>query len=209
VAKAYRWMEYATFAHNLQLVRAARLDTMRAARSALVMGDGDGRFLRSLLAVNPQVHVDAVDSSAIMLRLARERAASLGAGSESRVTWHHADARLWQPRATYDLVVTHFFLDCFSSAEVLDLVRKSSACMAPNAQWVHSDFAIPAHGLMRWPSAAIVNGLYFGFRVLTGLDATRLPDDATAFAQAGLHLQSQELFLGGLMKSEIWGKRDL
>ena len=31
----------------------------------------------------------------------------------SRVCLHHADALLWEPTRVYDLIVTHFFLDCF------------------------------------------------------------------------------------------------
>jgi SAM-dependent methyltransferase len=204
-------MEYATFAHMLQQVRTRRLPAMRTARHALVMGDGDGRFLRALLAANPDVQVDAVDSSASMLRLARRRAASLSSGAETRVEWHHADARLWQPtqwfaRNDYDLVVTHFFLDCFTTEEVMAIATNAVAHMAPGALWIHSDFTLPDRGLMRWLGAAIVRSLYFGFQVLTGLQTNRLPDDLRALTQAGLQLQSQHLFLGGLMKSDLWQK---
>lgn len=223
-------MEYATFAHTLQHVRTARLNEMLAARRALVMGDGDGRFLRALLAANPRVQVDAVDASAAMLALARKRAASLdhsasnftadnSSSDNPRVTWHHADMRGWLPtlavhvpRGTsnsYDLVVTHYFLDCFSSGEVSSIVAKTAAAMAPGAAWIHSDFAVPARGLMRWPSLAIVRGLYLGFGLLTGLETTRLPDDSAAFTAAGLHCESQRLFLGGLMKSELWRMPEL
>lgn len=204
-------MEYATFGYMLQRVRTSRLSAMRTVRRVLVMGDGDGRFLQALLAANPDVRVDAVDSSASMLHLARRRAALLGPFAEARVTWHHADARSWQPpqsssRNSYDLIVTHFFLDCFSSDEALGIAAKTADYMAPGAQWIHSDFAIPDRGLMRWPSTAIVRGLYFGFRVLTGLQTNRLPNDLRALTHAGLQLQSQRLFLGGLMKSELWRK---
>jgi len=61
---------------------------------------------------------------------------------------------------------------------------------------------------MRWPSYAIVGALYLSFRVLTGLKTSHLPDDTPAFTQAGLALQSQELFLGVLLKSELWRKPD-
>ena len=208
-------MEYATFAHTLQRVRTARLNQMLSARRALVMGDGDGRFLQALLAANPTVRVDAIDASATMLRLAKQRAASLGSETASRVTWHHANVLLWQPpdvpRGTspsYDLIVTHFFLDCFSSAELAGLISRISASMSPGSPWIHSDFAIPPRGLMRWPSYAIVGALYLSFRVLTGLTTSHLPDDTSAFTQVGLALQSQEFFLGGLLKSELWRKPD-
>ena len=118
IARVYRWFEYAAFGQELERRRFRFLDEVRGARRALVLGDGDGRFLARLLVSAPVVQVDLVDSSKVMLELARERATS------SRVTYHHGDARTFAlPACQFDLIVTHFFLDCLDEDDLRRLVK--------------------------------------------------------------------------------------
>ena len=73
IAKPYRWLEFLTLGRALERCRLHFLPELAASRNALVLGDGDGRFLAALLAANPHLNADAVDSSAAMLELARQR----------------------------------------------------------------------------------------------------------------------------------------
>ncbi len=61
IARPYRWLEYLSFGPMLERCRFYRIPQLTAARRALVLGDGDGRFLARLLTCNPEVQVDAVD----------------------------------------------------------------------------------------------------------------------------------------------------
>jgi SAM-dependent methyltransferase len=80
LARPYRWMEYLTFGSALQRCRTHFLPQLSgrcpALGTALILGDGDGRFLARLLAANPHLSVDAVDTSAAMLRQLTRRAAA-------------------------------------------------------------------------------------------------------------------------------------
>ncbi len=204
IARAYRWMEYFSFGTLLETARYSHLDAMQASRRAFVLGDGDGRFLQKLLRCNRQIDVHAVDCSAGMVALARKRSAS--DGGSNRVQWTHADALAWGPEGRCDLIVTHFFLDCFSTQQVAELVARLVPHLEPGGLWVNSDFTIPASGLARIAGWAIVRGLYAAFFVLTGLRTQRLPQDEAAFASAGLVLEERTLLGGGLLKSEVWRK---
>lgn len=203
VARAYRWMEYASFAKLLERTRFLRLPEMRAARHALVLGDGDGRFLAQLVRVNPRVHVDAVDFSPGMVRLARKRLSKI-AGAVERVRWIEQDALEWEPQGSYDLVVSHFFVDCFTTKQVRELVSRIVRHMEPGSVWTNSDFTIPAEGWMRIPGWLIVRGLYAAFYVLAGLKTQKLPEDVVAFASSGLQLLDRQMHVFGLLKSESW-----
>jgi SAM-dependent methyltransferase len=198
-------MEYASFGNLLEKTRFCHLPQMTHAERALVPGDGDGRFLLKLLQANPHVCIDAVDFSPGMLQLEQHRAASVHGGM-ARVDWFCEDILRWQPRHEYSLIVTHFFLDCFSDNEVAALVQRLSAHLAPGGLWINSDFAIPAHGWYRPVCRAIVRLLYAAFYRLAGLKTQQLPDDASALAQAGLVLRDRRLLAGGLLKSELWSK---
>ena len=154
VARLYRWMEYFSFGPLLVRCRNAQLSQLRGSRHALVLGDGDGRFLARLLQHNPTLQADVVDSSRAMLRQLQQRLRPLDA--TARICLHHADALAWTPPGRYDLIVTHFFLDCFFPGEVEQLLDRMLPHTLPGAQWVLSEFAIPRHplGALAWRAAS-------------------------------------------------------
>lgn len=202
LARAYRWMEYLTFGRALWRCRTEFLSEMTKCRNALVIGDGDGRFTARLLETNTEIHVDAVDASPAMLR-----ALILGAGPNAeRVCTEVADARAWQPKnaTLYDLVVTHFFLDCLTTAEIKQLAASIQAAAAPEAMWVVSEFAIPHSLFGRLVARPLVSTLYLAFAILTGLKVRILPDHASALPEAGFQLARRRTRLSGLLVSELW-----
>ncbi len=119
LAPFYRWMEWFSFGPWLWRCRCAMLPLLGRGRQALVLGDGDGRFTARLLRAWPETEVDAVDASGAMLEALLRRA------GRERVRAFCADVRSWQPaRPRYDLVVTHFFLDCLATGEVEALAER-------------------------------------------------------------------------------------
>jgi SAM-dependent methyltransferase len=194
-------MEYVSFGRALERCRFAQLPSLLEARQALVYGDGDGRFLELLLQCNPGIHVDVVDSSAAMLALARARVLRVGAGD--RVRFFQTDALRFSPPEQYDLVVTHFFLDCFDEAELEILLQRVRPHVRAGALWLVSEFAIP-RGWAEMPSRALITGLYGAFALLTGLRTRSLPDYAGLLRQAGFARRCERSWLHGLLRSEIW-----
>jgi SAM-dependent methyltransferase len=201
LAHIYRWMEMVTFGPWLLRCRCAFLGKLASRRNALVLGDGDGRFTARLLRENPVVLIDALDASFAML-MALVRNAGLNAG---RVRVHQADARRWPPAGPpYDLIVTHFFLDCLTTDEVTTLATRLRPCVTPEALWVVSEFAVPPGPFGRLVALPVVSGLYLAFWLLTGLSVRRLPNHRVALAKAGFSLVRQRCWLGGLLLSQLW-----
>jgi SAM-dependent methyltransferase len=203
VAHPYRWMEYLTFGRALERCRNRFLPQLADCRSALVLGDGDGRFLAALLAANPHLQADAVDTSRAMLRLLTRRAHLAAANARTRLRTHATSALCFAPGNSPDLIVTHFFLDCLTQPEVDALTNRLAQLIGPKDLWVVSDFRIPA-GPMHWPARALVRSLYFAFRLLTGLRTKRLPDHAAALAAAGFTRIAEHHAVAGVLTSELW-----
>jgi SAM-dependent methyltransferase len=204
LARAYRWMEYFSFGPYLQQCRCLRLTEMASYQRALVYGDGDGRFLAEMVRRAPEIRTTAVDASGkMLLRLAQR----LPSGAQVRLV--HADALACAPaefpEAPFDLIVSHFFLDCFNEAEIASLVN---AAAAKTAHWVVSDFAIPRRQPARLVGALIVRGLYLAFGLLTGLRTRSLPNHARVMRESGWVLEDRRELLGGLLMSECW-RRDV
>lgn len=202
LASLYRWMEWASFGPFLGLCRRTFLIRLRDCRRALFLGDGDGRFSARLLSAYPHIRVDAVDASPSMVRALVRRAGEHG----DRLTTCVADIRAWSPQGdrTYDAVVSHFFLDCLTTAEIRDLARRIYPVLTPNALWVVSEFAVPPTPYGRWFARPLVALLYWAFGGLTGLRVRRLPDHAAAMQQAGFRLLERRSHLLGLLISELW-----
>jgi len=200
LARLYRWMELLSFGPLLHRCRCAFLADLAGPHNALILGDGDGRFTARLLAANSQIRIDAVDASPAMLRELLRRAGP----HADRVRTHCADIRDWQPtQPDFDLVVTHFFLDCLADQDVRTLAEKLRS-VSPSAFWVISDFAIPPGWFGELVARPIVWILYCAFGLLTGLKVRALPQYRQALAACGLTLQQRRAFLGGLLVSEVW-----
>jgi len=202
LARAYCWMEWFSFGPWLWWCRTAFLWQMARSRRALTFGDGDGRFTARLLAINPEVRVDAIDASPAMLARLKKNAGS----NAHRVRTVVADARNWKPSTedSFDLVYTHFFLDCLTDAEVGQLARQVSAILTPDGAWVVSEFAIPRGGVGRLIGQPLVALLYRAFGLLTGLGVRRLPDYDAALMAAGLKREAHRRWLFGVLVSERW-----
>lgn len=205
LAHLYRWMEIFTFGPWLQRCRCAWLGRFAQSRRALVLGDGDGRFTAQLLRANPIVCVDAVDASESMLEALLQRAHP----HSERVTAHRADIRRFTPShgdrgPAYDLIVTHFFLDCLTEDEVQSLAVRVRHAAADGALWAVSEFAVPANRFGRFIARPIVGALYLAFGWLTGLRVRRLPHYAQALSRAGFALSARRSSLAGLLVAELW-----
>ncbi len=209
LARVYRWLEYFSFGPMLERCRFHFLPSCANARHALVLGDGDGRFTARLLAANRDVEIDAIDSSAAMLAELQHRARHSSPNAEMRLRTFHADLRDFTPdRSGYDLVVSHFFLDCLSDDEAAGVVARIIPHLTPNATWLISEFAIPAKGLHRAAARLIVRFLYFAFDKMTHLRVQKIPDYGRIVALHGLRRQEQVPLLGGLLVTERWQRQD-
>jgi SAM-dependent methyltransferase len=205
IASVYETLERILFGGALQRMRVAFLRQVGGARMALVCGDGDGRFLAELLRANRRVTVDYVDASARMTELARGRIARLGVECLERVRFFTGDIRKFSAgKNRYDLVTAHFFLDCFTDAELAGMIARIAEWSTPNACWLVSDFREAQTRIWGLWTQAMIRGLYAGFRVMTGLRVRRVPDYAVALAAYGYRLRAEEGRLGGLLFSSVW-----
>jgi ubiquinone/menaquinone biosynthesis C-methylase UbiE len=205
VARPYRWLEYLSFGPWLARCRSAQLTHITSARHALLLGDGDGRFLARLLAANPTLTADVVDSSHAMLTLLDRRLRR--SGFHQRVRLHQADALQWNPTGSYDLIVSHFFLDCFFPHQLEQLFDSVLPHALPGAHWVISEFAIPRNPFAAWFARGIIRWLYRAFGWTTGLSVRALPDYAASLHRRGLTLSQDQSYLAGLLRSQLWTLR--
>jgi SAM-dependent methyltransferase len=204
LARFYRWIEYAAYGRALETRRFAFLPRLASARRILILGEGDGRALARLLAIAPGAHIDVVEISPEMIGLAKQRGSY-----PDRVSFHCADARAVEwPAASYDAILTMFFLDCFVEADARELILRLARALAPDGIWLISEFALPERGWRRLHAQVWIRTMYLFFRVATGLVAGRLPPIEKLMQEAGMRRVEREEARAGLMVSEVWMHAD-
>jgi ubiquinone/menaquinone biosynthesis C-methylase UbiE len=212
IAPFYVWIERVAFGKRLERHRVAFLESAEGARRALVLGDGDGRFVTALAVKYPGLAIDCVELSGKMVALARKR---LGEGGGRGVRFVQGDAlkaALPCPclggggagLSSYDIVYSHFFLDCFSTEQVAMLARRIAEVSGPVARWVISDFREAESGWRKVFTAAWIKTMYVFFKLATQLEQQQLPDHRSALKEHGFQLREERRSLAGLIVSECW-----
>jgi ubiquinone/menaquinone biosynthesis C-methylase UbiE len=207
VADHYYWLEALAFGSALQRARIYWLEKLPQPSRALIVGEGNGRFLCELLRVHPEIEIDCVDASARMLQLAKERLRQKVPGTLPQVRFLHYDLKTWSaPISTYDLVVSHFFLDCYEEIEISALVKKLAAMATNSATWLIADFCLPPKGIARAHARLWLSAMYGFFRSFAGIPGGRLIDPASLLKKGGFELLGSHHFRVGMVKSEVWHK---
>jgi len=192
-------METLSAGAKLQRCRTAFLDNIPVPERVLLAGEGHGRFLPECVRRFPDAKIVVVDSSARMLEISK-RTVKTG-----RVKFVHTDVLDWQaPNAAFDLVVTHFFLDCFTADELATVIGNLSRATTARAHWLVADFEIPSSGPARLRARIILALLYRFFRTTSGLRAKRLIPPDEILKNAGFSRKDRRTFNWGLLKSEWW-----
>ena len=205
VAPWYETLERIAFGDDLQRCRVAYLGEINPPGRVLIAGEGNGRFLCELLRRYPEIEVDCLDASKRMLQLERRRIEQELPASFERVRFIHTDIRPWSaPEHQYDLIVTHFFLDCFQEPNLIDVIKTLARTAAKDATWLVSEFSIPEKGIGRIQARCWLGTMYWFFRVTTGIEASELIDYTAFLDEKGFHVVRQHFFRQGMLKSELW-----
>jgi ubiquinone/menaquinone biosynthesis C-methylase UbiE len=205
LAPWYQTLERIAFGNDLQRCRVACLGEIATPQRVLIVGEGDGRFLCELLRLHPGIEVDCLDESRRMLQLARERIERELPEYTGCVRFLHQDIRSWDaPEQHYDLLVTHFVLDCFPEAALPGLIKKLAGAVTDDASWLLADFCLPPNGMARLRVRAWLATMYLFFRITARIRATELVDPTPFMQGEGFAVARQHLFRQGMLKSEIW-----
>ncbi len=198
IAPHYRWLETVAFGGHLQQARVAFLGETEMPRRVLVVGEGDGRFLAEFVSIYPGAAVDCIESSGKMIVLARRR----GAKAVRFIQEDIRQAAL--PVAHYDLVVTHFVLDCFGRDDLRIVIAKLARAATEDASWLLADFREPVGGWARRHAKLWLRLMYTFFRITSGLEADRLIDPSQFLAEKGFARKARRLSRFEMITSEWW-----
>jgi ubiquinone/menaquinone biosynthesis C-methylase UbiE len=127
-------------------------------------------------------------------------------GGQGQVRFVCADAMTTSlPAAQYDGLVTAFFLDCFTDAELPVLVERLARCLKPDGVWIMADFNIPPRpAVARLHAKLIVSALTAAFRLLVGHRPRVLPQMDAVIQAAGFGVRCEWRARWGLLRAAVY-----
>lgn len=205
LAPVYRPLEWVLAGRLLQRSRTAFLPQLQGCRRALLLGEGPGRFLEELVAACPDLEVTVLERSPGMIREAER---ILAPEQRDRVRFEAVEIQNWCPAsAPYDVVASHFFLDCFQPPEVARIVERVAGATSPQAHWLVSDFRVPRRGWRRLRAQWIHGIMYAFFRTATDVSARKVTPPDPYLRQAGFRVYGWQHFNCGLIYSAWWRRK--
>lgn len=204
LAPWYAGLERVLAGPLLQRARTHWAGQLAGRRRLLVAGVGHGPGLVALLRQYPALTAVAVDASGRMLEAARARAGRAGI-APGRLEFVHARLAEWNaPAGEFDAVATHFFLDCFPADELRAVVAHLARAAARDADWLVTDFSVPATGWRRQRARAVHALMYAFFRPATGLRARHVVPPDAFLAAAGFRCRGRRRWNHGLVQADWW-----
>lgn len=205
LAPWYHFLETISFGNQLQQCRISQLAEFKEVKKVLILGDGNGRFLESLLKSNNNAEIESLDISRNMIGLANARITSLR--NSSKVIFINSDVFDWDfPKCKYDLVVTNFFLDCFAYSELINLIEKVSLSLKPEGKLIYGDFNVPNSLFKKTLTSLLLFGMYLFFRIFTQISANSLHDPTSLLIEKKFILKNEKYYLWSFLKSQLWIK---
>jgi ubiquinone/menaquinone biosynthesis C-methylase UbiE len=205
LARHYSWMESVLAGQRLHRCRTAFLKDMRNCHSALLAGEGHGRFLIEFRGIAPDASVCCVEQSPKMIAVAKEKCRRAGY-SLAKISFIETPLQQFESDQTFDLIATHFFLDCFEMTELESVINKLEHHMRPGGKWVISDFQLPAKGWRAMRARLVLKLAYAFFRVATKLPARSLVPPQPLLIRNGLRILERAQFNFDLLYAELWEK---
>jgi tRNA (cmo5U34)-methyltransferase len=164
----------------------------------LVVGGGTGWLLGELFRLRPQLTVTYVELSPRMLARAQRVAAAEGLPA-AQLTWQQGRVSDLPPGPAFDAVLTFFFLDLFSAAEVRVLMDQIERRLRPRAQWLLADF-VAQNAAQR----ALLAAMYGFFRLMCSITGDRQLPFVELFEGRSYRLAAQYRRWCGMVRGMDW-----
>lgn len=195
LAPMYDKLAGLVFGKEIKRAQRRFLDEVAPLSRVLILGGGTGWLLAELVSAKPDCKVTYIDASKKMIDMAYKQIPTY----RQNVEFIHGTERDIPAASTYDVVITHFYLDLFnenSCREVCALVR--THCR-PGSLWLACDFINRV-----WWHCVMLKIMYIFFRSVTGLRTRNLPDWRTQISDVGFIEIGVQYYSGNFICSSLY-----
>jgi len=199
IARFYPALERCVFGIHLEKARQAFYEASLQSERVLLVGEGNARFLDSLLASKTGGSIRVVEKSPVMIRLAKHRINDRG---KTDLRFIEADVRSYPTRQRFECIVTHFFLDQFNPSTQRVIIDRFNELTTDDATWINVDFIPPR----TMPGRVLMWLQYTFFRIVSRIEARHCFDESTLAGENGWIVVENLNFLGGFVVAKRYKK---
>ena len=202
IAPLYRIGEFLCFGDLLQESRMQFTDNLSSPKFVLLLGEGRGYFLKSLLCLNKKCFVTVVESSSVMIRYQKS---IIPKKDLDRVYFKNISLENFYSYTKFDLVCSFYFWDCFSDEEINLLLPKVVKVLSDRGYWINADFVDLGfkENKINFLKLRIMYSL---FKIFTGISTSRVAPFKNHAVANSLYLKDSKEIQAKFIRSELFQK---
>ena len=164
----------------------------------LIAGGGTGWILDEITKLHPSgLHITYVEVAANMIALSQKR----NTGANQMVYINNAIENV-PLDYDFDTVLTPFLFDNFTEQTLKTVFNRIHTLLKPGGLWLNADFQLTG----KWWQQFLLKSMFVFFRIVCGIEASKLPPIEIRFTQNGYKLVGQETFFNEFILAKIYSK---
>nr|WP_294789905.1 class I SAM-dependent methyltransferase [uncultured Mucilaginibacter sp.] len=175
------------------------LQYLPPASNILIVGGGTGWILDEIIRLHPAgLKITYVEISAKMMAISTKR--NIGA---NHVTFINSAVEDIVLKPDFNVIVTPFLFDNFNEQTAQKIFNHLHSSLKPEGLWLYTDFE-PTGKL--WQKI-LLKTMHTFFKILCGIEATKLPDVKHLFAKQRYKHVNSKAFLGDFVKATVYSRQ--
>jgi ubiquinone/menaquinone biosynthesis C-methylase UbiE len=164
----------------------------------LIVGGGTGWILEEITKLHPAgLKITYVEIAPKMAALSKKR--NKGGNAVTFINAAIEDVTL---PMDFDVVMTPFLFDNFTQDSMERIFAHIHSGLKPGGLWLNCDFQL----MGKWWQSALLKTMFWFFRVVCKIEASKLPDIEKQFGLFGCGVIAEQSFYGGFISSKIYQK---
>ncbi len=164
----------------------------------LIIGGGTGQILESVAKLHPSgLHITYVEISTNMMELSRKRNVA-----QNEVIYITEDISQLTLTQKFDVIITAFLFDNFSTQEVYKIFPNIHQRLVPDGLWLNTDFQLTGP---IWQKV-MLKSMYYFFSVLNAVKVTQLPNTEQVFTDYRYQLMAKKAFYKNFIVAKAYKK---
>jgi ubiquinone/menaquinone biosynthesis C-methylase UbiE len=174
------------------------LKHVSANSSILIVGGGTGWILEELSKIHPSgLNITYVEIAAHMMALSQKRNTD-----SNNVTFINDAIENVALPPNFDVVITPFLFDNFTEQTFKKVFAHIAQLLKNDGLWLNTDFQLTG----KWWQGVLLKSMFLFFKVICGIEASKLPAIARCFDDGGYKVIDRKNFFSDFIVSEVYKK---
>ncbi|MDN5285983.1 MAG: methyltransferase protein [Mucilaginibacter sp.] len=172
------------------------LQFIKPGSNILIVGGGTGWILEELTKLHPSdLCITYVEVAAGMMTLSQKR----NTGKNEVIYINDAIEHVILP-SDFDAVITPFLFDNFTEHTLKTVFTHIHQSLKPDGLWLNADFQLTG----KWWQQVLLKSMFVFFRIVCGIEASKLPEIAAYFTINGYNVIEKKTFFYDFMVARVY-----